>query len=290
MTRNSNTIPMPKLSELIIDGSPTPMCWDYNSKLSKVVVSKCFSKYTEYFERDDLIALAVADSVAFTIKLARLNKDEDIKNIRNVLFTRIRNTLSNFIFRSNKLINTEDTVLDKQSTCSKHYEIDYDVISSYDLLFDSIDSFRTVSLKTWNLFKSNGARTKYFINDDTNNIEDWEAFSEVRNMRSPCDLINTYNKYTEDQIETLALKLDSVSGQNYFSTLYQLLGDKFLAFLDVFQEDQFSMPSTALVKRVLDDISICEDHSKGMSVNDISKKYNKKIEAINKIIASKDVI
>lgn len=290
MARHSNATPIPKLSEFITDGKPNQTCWDYISTLSKVVVSKYFSKYTEYFDRDDLISLATSDAVAFTIKLYSLNKDSDIKNVRNVLFTRIRNTLSNFIFRSNKLVNTEDNVLDKQTVYPKSFEMKSDLIDMHDLTIDSINSFRNVSLRTWKLFKTNGSKQKYFINDKTNDLEDWEAYSEVRNMKTPCDLISVYDNYTDDQIESLAEKLDSVTGQNYFNTLYQLLGDKFLAFLDVFQEDKFNIPSTVFVRHLLTDMSICEDYNNGVSVEDLSKKYNKSLASVQKIVDSREVI
>ena len=109
-------------------------------------------------------------------------------------------------------------------------------------------------------------------------------------MKTPCDLIDSFDKYTDDQIEALADKLDSVTGQNYFSTLYQLLGNKFLAFLDVFQEDKFNIPSTMLVKHLLTDMSICEDFDNGMSTEDISNKYNKSLTTINKVIAARKAI
>ena len=102
------------INDFIIDGKPTQQCWDYISNLAKVVISKYFYKYTDYFDKDDLTSLAISDAVAFTIKVAENNNSgcNVIKNVRNVLFTRIRNTLSNFIFRSNKLVNTEDEILD----------------------------------------------------------------------------------------------------------------------------------------------------------------------------------
>lgn len=287
---NGNTMPMPKLSELIVDGKPTDLCWDYISTLSKIVISKCFAKYLEHFDREDLAQLATADAVAFVIKISSLQADDDIKNMRNVLFTRIRNTLSNFIFRSNKLVSTEDEILDRQVVYPKSTEIKSDLINLLDLSIDSIDSFREVSLRVWDLFKTNSSKQRYFINDSTNSLDDWITYSEVRNMKSPCDLITCYDKYNEDQIETLADKLDSVTGQNYFNTLYQLLGDKFLAFLDVFQEDKFNIPSTALIKHILSDISICEDFNNGMSVEDIAAKYNKTVNAVQKIVDSREVI
>ena len=109
-------------------------------------------------------------------------------------------------------------------------------------------------------------------------------------MKKPCDLINSYDNYTEDQIEALADKLDETSGQNYFNTLYQLLGDKFLAFLDVFQEDKFTIPSTVLVKHLLTDMSICEDYDKGITPEDLSAKYGRSLSSIQKIIKSREVI
>jgi hypothetical protein len=290
MPRRSNHPPMPKLSEFVISGKPTQLCWDYISTLSKVVISKYFSKYAEHFDKDDLASLATSDAVAFIIKVSTLQTDEDIKNIRNVLFTRIRNTLSNFIFRSNKLISTEDDILDKQTVYPKLFEMKSDLIDMHDLSIDSIDSFRTVSLRTWKLFKTNGAKRKYTINDSNDDLKEWESYSEAKNMKNPCDLLPCYDKYTEDQIETLADKLDSVTGQNYFNTLYQLLGDKFLAFLDVFQEDKFNIPSTILVKHLLNDISICDDYNNGSSVEDLSNKYGNSVASIKRIINSRDVI
>ena len=288
--KSSTTNQIPKLSEFFTDDVPNQFCWDYISTLAKVVVAKYFSKYLEHFDRDDIASLAVLDAVAFIIKVNAQNEDCDIKNIRNVLFTRIRNTLSNFIFRSNKLVSTEDEVLDKQVVYPKSFELKSDLINMHDLSIDSMDSFRTVSLRTWNLFKSNGAKQKYFINSSNDDLEDWKAYSEVRNMKSPCDLISCYDNYTDDQIESLADRLDEVTGQNYFNTLYQLLGDKFLAFLDVFQEDKFTIPSTILVKHILTDMSICEDHINGMSDEDISKKYNKPLTSVQKILRSREVI
>lgn len=288
--RSTNPFPMPKLSELVVNEKPTELCWNYCSTLSKIVVTKCFSKYVEHFDKDDLSALATADAVAFSLKVAARRTDSDIKNIRNVLFTRMRNTLSNFIFRSNKLVNTEDEVLDKQIVYPKSFELKSDLISMYDLSIDSIDSFRSVVLNTWKLFKSNGSRRKYFISESNDDLKDWEAYSEVRNMKTPCDLISSYDNYSDDQIEALADKLDDTTGQNYFNTLYQLLGDKFLAFLDVFQEDKFTIPSTTLVKHILTDMSICDDYDNGMSAEDISTKYNKSLSSVNKVIASREVI
>ena len=291
MTRRSPTHSViPKLSEMVVDGKPTALCWDYLATLSKIVIAKCFTKYLDHFEVNDLAQMATCDAVAFSIKVSTLQTDEDIKNIRNVMFTRIRNTLSNFIFRSNKLVDTEDEILDQTAVYPKSMDIKSDLVSLYDLDINSIDSCRTVSVKTWNLFQTNSARQKYTINSSNNNIEDWETYSEIRNMKYPCDLINIYDSYTDDQIESLANKLDEITGQNYFGTLYQLLGDKFLPFMDVFQEDKFDIPSTTFIKHMLTDMSICNDFNNGVSVDDLSTKYGKPVNIIQKVVDSREVI
>lgn len=286
--KSSDTLP--KFSNFVVNNEPTEFCWEYISNLSKVVISKYFAKYLAYFDFEDLAQLATSDAVAFAIKIADTGTGDDIKNVRNVFFTRIRNTLSNFIFRSNKLVSTDDDILSRTAVEPKVFEKSSDLIDVHDLHIDSIDSFRSVSLNVWNLFKTNGARQHYSFNDSTNNLEDWKTYSEVKNMKTPCELIQLYNNYTEDQVEELASKLDSVTGQNYFNTLYQLLGDKFLAFLDVFQEDKFNIPSTVLVKHILLDISICKDYDDGMSIKDLSTKYGKSEQVIQRVIDSREVI
>ena len=285
----STTAPIPRISDFLTDGIPNQECWDYIWTLASVVITKYFYKYLEHFSKDDLCSLATTDCVAFFKKVAASNSDAETNNLRNILFTRIRNSVSNFVFRSNRLVSTEDEVLDRCVVYPKSFEIKSDLIDMTDLTIDSIDSFRDISLRTWNLFKSNGSHSK---NQDglLEDIKDWEAYSEVKNMKSPCDLISLYDNYSEDKIEALADKLDDVTGQNYFGTLYQLLGDKFLAFLDVFQEDKFNIPSTALVKHLLTDMSICEDSDNGMSVDDLSAKYNKSVSSIQKILNSRHII
>ena len=290
MARKKKTYTNPSFNDFFTDGKLNELCWNYISTLSDVVVSKYFSKYLVYFDREDLVSLAISDCSTFINKVRELNHSDEIKNLRNVLFTRIRNTLSNFVFRSNKLVRTEDDVLDKFCVYPKSFEIKSDLVNLYDLNIDSIDAFRTVTNKAWKIFLTDSAKQKYFINNNNNDLKDWKTYSEIRNMKTPCDLIDSFDKYTDDQIETLADKLDSVTGQNYFSTLYQLLGNKFLAFLDVFQEDKFNIPSTMLVKHLLTDMSICEDFDNGMSTEDISNKYNKSLTTINKVIAARKAI
>lgn len=284
----ANSAPIPRISDFLTDGIPNQKCWDYISTLASVVITKYFYKYLEHFSKDDLCSLATTDCVAFFKKISVNNSDAETNNLRNILFTRIRNSVSNFVFRSNRLVSTEDEVLDRHVVYPKSFEIKSDLIDMNDLIIDSIDACREISLRTWNLFKTNGSHSKQDgILDD---VKDWEAYSEVKNMKTPCDLISIYDDYTEDQIEDLAKSLDASLGQNYFSTLYQLLGDKFLPFLDVFQEDKFNIPSTSYIKNLLTDLSILEDHDDGLSVEDLSNKYDKTPVVIDRILKSRDVL
>lgn len=288
--KKSTTHTIPKLSEFVIDGKPTEFCWNYCTTLAEVVVVKYFNKYLEFFSKEDLIQMAISDVISFAIKLASLQNDSDIKNLRNVLFTRIRNTLSNFIFRSNKCVSTDDTILDTYVVYPKSTDIKHDLIDLQDLMINDLNSFRETSLHTWDYFKKNGATTKYTFNESSNTLDDWKTYSEIRNMKTPCALIPYYNEHTEEQVETLANKLDAVTGQNHFNTLYQLLGDKFLAFLDVFQEDNLKIPSTSLVKQLLTDIAILRDSSEGISPESLALKYNKDVSVIKNILLLQDLI
>lgn len=282
--------PIPKFEEFVTDNKPNQLCWDYISTLANVVVVKYFGKYLMHFDKNDLVSLAISDALAFANKVIATGTGKDIQNTRNVFFTRIRNTVSNFVFRSNRLIDTEDDVLDKQVVYPKVFEIKSDLIDQEDLAIDSINSFREISLKTWNLYKTNSSFYKYTINKSTDDINEWKSYSEIKNMKVPCDLLPLYEDYTEDQIEELANKLDEVYGQNYFNTLYQLLGDKFLAFLDVFQEDKFTIPSTNLVKNLLVNVEMIEDHKDGLTIQDLCNKYDRTEVSVKRILESEGII
>lgn len=286
---DTSNAPIPRICDFLTDGIPNQQCWDYISSLASVVITKFFSKYLDHFNKEDLCSLATTDCVTFFKKVVANNSDSDTGNLRNILFTRIRNSVSNFVFRSNRLVSTEDEVLDRHAVYPKSFEIKSDLIDMHDLIIDSIESYRDISLRTWELFKSNGShsKSKDGILED---VKDWEAYSEVKNMRTPCDLILIYDDYTEDQIENLAKCLDASLGSNYFNILYQLLGDKFLPFLDVFQEDKFNIPSTNHVKNLLIDLSILEDYDDGVSVEDLAKKYDKTPVVIDRVIKSRDIL
>ena len=81
------------------------------------------------------------------------------------------------------------------------------------------------------------------------------------------------------------------TASSYSEALQMLANYTFdLAFLDVFQEDKFNIPSTSLVKKILTDMSIFEDFDKGLTVETLSNKYNKSQKVIQRVIDSREVI
>ena len=279
------------LEDLIVNGNPTEFCWSFVTKLSNAIVSKYFSKYATFFSREELTQLAICDSVEFAKKLYSLDVGGSIGNLRNVFFTRIRNTLSNFVFRSNRLVPTEDITIELNKKSEKPTATIIQAIHKDDFLSvlgnlaESLDSVRSITAKTWLYFLESNPVSKYTINYTNNLLDDWISYSEVINMKAPCDLINAYDTYSEDQVEVLSEKLDTLAGDNYFNTLYQLLGDKFLAFLDIFQETVFKVPPSTQVKKMLKNIAINDDYNDGVSIEDLANKNNLSPEAVNKIIA-----
>lgn len=258
MPRSSTKPKCSTLSDFIVNSKLTENGWVYIYDLSQVVVLKYFHKYFNSFDKDDLIQLGVSDCASFLIKLE--NSELEIRNIRNILFTRIRNTVSNYIFRSSKMISTEDTLMDLNIVTPFENEDSEDLCyNTENLIFNNVDELRSTTLNSWKIYL------------------------EFHSMKKPCDLISINNTYDESDIETLASVLDSTSDSNYFTTLHGLLGDLFLVFLDIFQEDRFKIPSTILVKKKLEYIKIYKD-SKHMSVADLASKYSKSETSILKIL------
>ena len=71
-----------------------------------------------------------------------------------------------------------------------------------------------------------------------------------RMLREPGKLILYGNMSVKEQ-EQLSDLLDNLSGTNTFKVLQQLIGDKFLCFLDCFQSDTINVPSLSkIIKRI----------------------------------------
>lgn len=102
-------------------------------------------------------------------------------------------------------------------------------------------------------------------------------------MREPGKLILIANLSPKERGQ-LADVLDCLSKSNVYKVLEQLFGDEFLTFLDVFQEDTFTVPTArAVLLRALY-IKLYND-SATMSIESLAKKYKRKPEMVEKIIA-----
>jgi hypothetical protein len=106
----------------------------------------CYRYYRKH-DTEDLISMAIPDLAEFLIVL---EKSEDVpRSIRNVLFTRARNSMSNYLYHRRKDVPTEDEILD--SHISKEYEDDKEDTPSYD--FTTLEEAHLLSLKLWRLYK-----------------------------------------------------------------------------------------------------------------------------------------
>lgn len=128
-----------QLSELVKDHEITPIGWDYISSLSKVVVMRYYRTY----DTEDLISLSIMDLAEF---LLILENGENPRNLRNVLFTRSRNTVSNYLYHKKKYVPTDDVELDVNEA-----EEDLECDIKYE--FNSIEQARLLSLEIWRYYE-----------------------------------------------------------------------------------------------------------------------------------------
>lgn len=103
-----------------------------------------------------------------------------------------------------------------------------------------------------------------------------------RMLREPGKLILYGNMSVKEQ-EQLSDLLDNLSGTNTFKVLQQLIGDKFLCFLDCFQSDTINVPSLSKIIKRIEYIKIYNDY-KFYSIDYIAKKYHKKTSVVKNII------
>jgi hypothetical protein len=130
------------LESYIKDSAITEYGWKSIQNLSKTV---CFRYYRTY-DVDDLISLAITDLAEF---LFLLEKSDNIpRNIRNVLFTRARNTMSNYLYHRRKDVPTEDDLLDTQ--VSKECYTD-ELPIKYE--FSTLEEAHLLSLKLWRMYE-----------------------------------------------------------------------------------------------------------------------------------------
>lgn len=120
--------------------------WLYLDSLCKTVISRYFWQYA-----DDLQSLALVDVAEFILNVLSTNEDRP-KNLRNVLYTRIRNTCCNSVYHNTHIEaqSTEDKVLDLER--SRHNADD--ILSTLDLdyNFETVEQARLLSLKVWDTY------------------------------------------------------------------------------------------------------------------------------------------
>lgn len=131
------------LESFIKNSQITDYGWNYISNLSKTVAYRYYRTY----DTEDLISMAIPDLADFLILIEQGNNVP--RSIRNVLFTRARNSMSNYLYHRRKAVPTEDEILDLQ--VSKEYAV-ADIV--YD--FSTVEEAHLLSLKLWRYYE--GAR------------------------------------------------------------------------------------------------------------------------------------
>lgn len=127
------------------DKGLTEFGWLYLQMLAYSVSGKHY----RYEDQSSLNTLAVSDCASWLDTKVRLFKGR-IANLRAVLYTRMRNTMSNSLYKDNKYIPTEDTTLDRNfSPTSIVLECDEVDPFILDYSFKDVKEARLLSLKLW---------------------------------------------------------------------------------------------------------------------------------------------
>lgn len=117
--------------------------WRYIRNLSKTVVHR----YFKYRDIEDLISMATVDLAWFILNVI-IGSDDVPRSLRNVLFTRARNTCTNSINHNGRSEPTDDEILSKNQ--SNYNADDYD--TDLDYKFNTRAEAHLLSLKIWNIY------------------------------------------------------------------------------------------------------------------------------------------
>jgi len=148
LSRNKTSNP-DTIESFIKDSKITEYGWRYINSLSKTVAYRYYRTY----DTEDLISLAITDLAEFLLLIEQ--GDNVPRSIRNVLFTRARNSMSNYLYHRRKSVPTEDEVLDTQT--SKEY-ITEDIPVKYE--FSTLEEAHLLSLKLWRLYEGEKDNSK----------------------------------------------------------------------------------------------------------------------------------
>ena len=95
----------------IVNGQQiTPRGWQYITSLADVVIHRYYRTY----DVEDLISLVVVDAGEFLLRVEQ-NMDSGAmvpKSIRNVLFTRMRNVASNYLYKLRRMVPVSSMAAD----------------------------------------------------------------------------------------------------------------------------------------------------------------------------------
>lgn len=132
-------------------------------------------KHYRYEDQSSMNTLAVSDCAYWLDKKVR-HFNGKISNLRAILYTRMRNTMSNSLYKDNQYIPTEDTTLDRNFSPTT-LVIECDEVDPFllDYSFRDVKEARLLSLKLWCFHEGQKLPesrhwTRYCFGDDTTHI------------------------------------------------------------------------------------------------------------------------
>ena len=132
-------------------------------------------KHYRYEDQSSINTLAVSDCAYWLDKKVR-HFNGKISNLRAILYTRMRNTMSNSLYKDNQYIPTEDTTLDRNFSPTT-LVIECDEVDPFllDYSFRDVKEARLLSLKLWCFHEGQKLPesrhwTSYCFGDDTTHM------------------------------------------------------------------------------------------------------------------------
>jgi hypothetical protein len=134
------------LDKLLADKGLTEFGWLYLQMLAYSVSGK----YYRNEDQNSLNTLAVSDCAAWLDGKVRFFTGK-ISNLRAILYTRIRNTMSNNLYKDNRFLPTEDTVLDLNAYNDKSIQTQGVSDEVLDYVFNNKEEAHAMTLKIFDL-------------------------------------------------------------------------------------------------------------------------------------------
>lgn len=134
------------LDKFLDDKGLTEFGWLYIQMLAYSVSGK----YYRNEDQNSLNTLAVSDCASWLNNKVRFFTGK-ISNLRAILYTRIRNTMSNSLYKDNKYLPTEDTVLDLNAYNDKSIHTHGVSEEVLDYVFSNKEEAHAMTLKIFDL-------------------------------------------------------------------------------------------------------------------------------------------